>query len=99
MNSAQRLSLSLVKQMAASRWQGPTTRRRLARGVALGGIGAVVLLALSACEPDTISQSGDTVHHLWMVYLIASIVVFVGEAVAIIWFAYRFRLRRGQDPS
>ena len=99
MNSAQCLRLSLVKQMAASRWQGPTTRRRLARGAALGGIGAVVLLALSACQPDTISQSGDTVHHLWMVYLIASIVVFVGEAVAIIWFAYRFRLRRGQDPS
>ncbi|MGH3181198.1 MAG: cytochrome c oxidase subunit II [Streptosporangiaceae bacterium] len=54
---------------------------------------------LTACQPDTISQSGDTVHHLWMVYLVASIVVFVGEAGAITWFVFRFRLRRNQDPS
>lgn len=100
MNSAQCLSLSLVEQMAASRWQGPTNRRRqLARWVSLAGIGIAALLALSACQPDTITQSGGTVHHLWIVYLVASIVVFVGEAAAIIWFVFRFRLRRNQDPS
>lgn len=99
MNSAQCLSLSLVEQMAASRWQRPTTRRQRARWVSLVGIGVAVLLALSACQPDTISQSGDTVHHLWIVYLVASIVVFVGEAAAIVWFVFRFRLRRNQDPS
>lgn len=85
--------------MSASRWQGPHTPRKLARWLSFVGIGVAILLAISACQPDTISQSGDTVHHLWMVYLIASIVVFVGEAAAIIWFAYRFRLRKNQDPS
>ncbi|MGH3188358.1 MAG: cytochrome c oxidase subunit II [Streptosporangiaceae bacterium] len=58
-----------------------------------------VLLGVAACQPDTITTSGDNVHHLWMVYLIASIVVFVGMAGAIIWFPIQFRLRRNQDPS
>lgn len=48
---------------------------------------------------DTITQSGDTVYHLWMVFLVASIIVFAGESIAIIWFVFRFRLRRGQDPG
>lgn len=85
--------------MAASRWQGPTTGRKLTRRASLVGIGIAVVLGVSACQPDTISQSGDTVHHLWMVFLVASIVVFVGEAGAIIWFVFRFRLRRDQDPN
>lgn len=93
--------------MVASRWQRFTTSRRLARitgrrparRASLAVIGVATLLVLTACQPDTISQSGDTVHHLWMVYLVASIVVFVGEAAAITWFVFRFRLRRNQDPS
>ncbi|HET7173328.1 MAG TPA: cytochrome c oxidase subunit II [Nocardioidaceae bacterium] len=58
-----------------------------------------VLLGATACQPNTISASGDEVHHLWMVYLIASIVVFVLEAGAIIGFAFKFRQRRHQDEQ
>lgn len=85
--------------MAASRWQRPVTGRRLARWAGWGGLGVVIVLGLTSCQPGTISKSGDEVHHLWMVFLVASIVVFVLMAGAIIWFPIRFRLRRNQDPS
>lgn len=58
---------------------------------------SVALLTLTSCQPNTITRSGDAVHHLWMVYLVAAIVVFALEGGAIIWFALRYRQRRGDD--
>lgn len=58
-----------------------------------------VLLAVTSCAPATITQSGDEVHHLWMAYLIASIVVMVLVSGAIILFALVFRERRGRPAS
>ena len=57
----------------------------------------IALLTLTSCEPNTITRSGDQVHHLWMIYLVAAIVVFILEGGAIIWFAVRYRRRRGDD--
>ena len=71
------------------------TGRRWARSGSLVALLLGALTVVTACAPNTITQSGDEVHHLWIAYLIASIVVFVLEAGAIIFFALRFRQRRG----
>lgn len=65
-----------------------------AKRSALAGLVPTLLLALSACENPTITQSGGEVYRLWTAYLIACIVVFVLEAGAIILFAVFFRQRR-----
>ncbi|MGH3573323.1 MAG: cytochrome c oxidase subunit II [Pseudonocardiaceae bacterium] len=75
-----------------------TTRRWTGYG-AVSGILVITLLAVSGCGSNTITQSGDEVFHLWMAYLIASIVVFVLEAGAIIFFVLRFRQRRKAAAS
>ncbi|MGH3798259.1 MAG: cytochrome c oxidase subunit II [Pseudonocardiaceae bacterium] len=73
-------------------------QRRLRRAV-LASVVAITASAVSACRPDTITQSGDEVHHLWIAYLIASIVVFVLEGGAIVYFVVRFRERRKTDTA
>jgi cytochrome c oxidase subunit 2 len=89
----------LVTQMGTPRWHRSPGGRRLVRWIVGTDLGFVSLFALAACQPNTITRSGDNVHGVWMIYLIASIIVFAGEAAAIIWFAWRFRLRRNQDPA
>jgi cytochrome c oxidase subunit 2 len=54
----------------------------------------MVLLGVTACQPVTITRSGDGTFHLFMAYLIAAIVVFVLEGGAITFFALRYRERR-----
>lgn len=74
-------------------------RRRLARLAGRAVLCSVVALTVTSCAPATITRSGDQVHHLWMAYLIAAIVVMVLEAGAIIVFAVAFRERRGRPAD
>ena len=79
--------------------QSAASAKKLRRWVTGIPLATFALVTLSSCGPYTISKSGDEVHHLWMVFLVACIVVFVLEGAAIIWFVFRFRLRRNQDPD
>lgn len=86
-----------VPLMAELGRRGTVTRHSLRWWVRRAAIVVVLLTTLTSCQPDTISKSGDEVHHLWMVYLIASIVVGLLEGGALVWFAIRYRERRGQE--
>lgn len=79
-----------------TKWLSAAVKRRLTRLTGGAIVCSIVLLAVTSCAPDTITRSGDEVHHLWMAYLIAAIVVMVLEGGAIIVFALAFRERRGQ---
>ncbi len=67
---------------------------------------AAILIALpltfglpGATTPDSVTDSGDTINHIyWVVFGIAA-VVFVGVETALIVFLFRFRRRRETPPD
>lgn len=79
-----------------TKWLRAAPGRRLARLAGRAILCSLVLLTVTSCAPVTITRKGDEVHHLWMAYLIAAIVVMVLEGGAIIVFAVAFRARRGK---
>jgi cytochrome c oxidase subunit 2 len=79
-----------------TKWLSAAAKRRLARIAGRAIACSLVLLTVTSCAPGTITRKGDEVHHLWMAYLIAAIVVMVLEGGAIIVFVLAFRERRGR---
>ena len=82
-----------------TKWFREAASRRPARLAGRVILCSLVLLTVTSCAPLTITRNGDEVHHLWMTYLIAAIVVMVLEGGAIIVFAVAVRQRRGQPDD
>jgi cytochrome c oxidase subunit II len=72
-------------------------RGRTSKRAALGALAAGVGLALSACAPKTVTDTGQKVHTLYNIVLVMALVVFVGVEIAIVYGVIRYRRRRGDD--
>lgn len=82
-----------------TRWRKTAVGRRLTRLAVRALIGLIAIVGLCACDPGTITRSGDKTHHLFEAYLIVSIVVLVIVGGAIIVLPIVFRERRGRPAT
>jgi cytochrome c oxidase subunit 2 len=80
-------------------------RNKVARGAALGLLGALTLSGCSAEEffaigwPDGITDEAEAMRQLWIGSTIAAMVVGVVVWALIAWAAIRYRKRRGSDAE
>jgi cytochrome c oxidase subunit 2 len=72
----------------------PRRRAPAARWLAV----AVAALLATGCAPDSVTQQGQAVHNLYLLFLYIAAVVYVVVAALVIWSVVRYRRRDDELP-
>jgi cytochrome c oxidase subunit 2 len=73
----------------------PRRRAPAARWLAV----AVAALLATGCAPDSVTQQGQAVHNLYLLFLYIAAVVYVVVAALVIWSVVRYRRRDDELPK
>jgi cytochrome c oxidase subunit 2 len=72
--------------------------RRRVPAVRWLAVTAIVLVA-AGCAPDSVTEQGEAVHNLYLLFLYIAAVVYVVVAALVIWSVVRYRRRNDELPK